>query len=110
MKLLFDENLSPKLPRLIATAFPGSKHARECGLKGNADEDLWAYAREHGFTVISKDSDFYDLSSLEGSPPKLVWLRVGNCSRAELLRLITDNAAAIEALENDPLESMLVLS
>jgi len=64
MKLLFDENLSPKLPRLLAAAFPGSLHVRDCGLKGCPDEDLWAYARANGFTVISKDSDFCQRSVL----------------------------------------------
>jgi predicted nuclease of predicted toxin-antitoxin system len=41
MKLLFDENLSPKLPRLLTTQFPGSLHLRDCGLKGETDEKIW---------------------------------------------------------------------
>lgn len=73
MKLLFDENLSPKLPRLLATLFPGSAHPRECGLLGGSDEDAWEYARAHGFTIVSKDSDFYQRSLIHGYPPKLIW-------------------------------------
>ena len=30
MKLLFDENLSPKLPGLLTSIHPGSRHVREC--------------------------------------------------------------------------------
>lgn len=56
MKLLFDENLSSKLPRLLASLFPGSVHVRECGLLGQPDEDVWEYARANGFIIISKDS------------------------------------------------------
>jgi predicted nuclease of predicted toxin-antitoxin system len=55
MKLLFDENLSPKLPRLIAASFSNSQHVRELGLKGRTDEEIWAFAKTNGFTIISKD-------------------------------------------------------
>ena len=57
MKLLFDENLSPKLPRLVESLYPGSAHVRECGLKGKSDEEIWEYARHNGFTLISKDGE-----------------------------------------------------
>ena len=110
MKLLFDENLSPKLPRLLATHFPGSAHVRECGLLGLPDEDVWEYARANGFTIISKDSDFQQRSLLYGPPPKIVWLRIGNCNRQQLVQLITTHEQDIRALDADPHESVLVLS
>jgi hypothetical protein len=75
MKLLFDENLSPKLPLLVAATFPDSKHIRELGLKGHADEEIWNYAEANGFTAISKDKDFTNAHcstvrrrNLSGSP------------------------------------------
>ena len=110
MKLLFDENLSPKLPRLVATLFPDSAHVRECGLLGQADEDVWEYARANGFTIVSKDSDFQQRSLLYGHPPKLVWLRIGNCTRPQLVQLITSHDQDIHSLDTDPFESVLVLS
>lgn len=73
MKLLFDENLSPKLPRLLADYFPGSLHVRDCGLRGFPDSEVWEYARISGFSIISKDSDFQQRSVLYGHPPKVVW-------------------------------------
>ncbi len=109
MKLLFDENLSPKLPRLLAAQFPGSVHLRDCGLKGATDERIWEYVRVNGFTIVSKDSDFYQRSLFYGSPPKFVWLRIGNCTRAALLTLLTRHAQDIHALDADPTEAVLVL-
>ena len=110
MKLLFDENLSPKLSRLLASLFPGSTHVRECGLLGEADEDVWEHARINGFTIVSKDSDFQQRSLLYGYPPKLVWLRIGNCTRQQLVQLITSHEQDIRALDADPFGSVLVLS
>ena len=72
MKLLFDENLSPKLPRLLAELFPGSTHVRDCGLTGQSDEDIWRYAIANGFIIVSKDADFHQRTLLYGPPPKLV--------------------------------------
>jgi predicted nuclease of predicted toxin-antitoxin system len=110
MKLLFDENLSPKLPRMLAAFFPDSAHVSECGLKGRHDEDIWEYARDHGFVIISKDADFQQRGLLYGHPPRIVWLRIGNCTKEELFRLITSHEGEIRALEIDPFETVLVLS
>ena len=52
MKLLFDENLSPALVRLLLAKFPGSQHVRDLGLKGQPDEDIWEHALRHGFTLL----------------------------------------------------------
>lgn len=78
MKLLFDENLFPKLPRLLASDFPNSLHVREIGMKGFAHKIIWEYAKNNDFAVISKDSDFYQRALLYGNPPKLIWLIIGS--------------------------------
>ncbi|MEO7298359.1 MAG: DUF5615 family PIN-like protein [Verrucomicrobiota bacterium] len=109
MKLLFDENLSPKLPKLLATVFPGSKHVRDCGLKGVADDEVWEYARANDFTVVSKDSDFYQRSLLYGSPPKFIWLRIGNCTRIQIVQLLVQNESEIRKADVDSAQSVLVL-
>ena len=107
MKLLFDENLSPKLPGILATQFPGSMHLRDCGLKGAADETIWEYARDHQFIIVSKDSDFYERSVLYGGPPKLIWLRIGNCTRDDLIALLLSHLSAIQLFAADPLGTCL---
>jgi predicted nuclease of predicted toxin-antitoxin system len=109
MKLLFDENLSPKLPRLVAASFSDSQHVRELGLKGRTDEEIWAFAKANGFTIISKDQDFYQRALLYGFPPKFIWLCIGNCTRADLLSLIQRHEKDILAFDALS-ESVLILS
>lgn len=109
MKLLFDENLSPKLPRILSGDFPESMHIRDCGLKGFPDEAIWKYARDNGFVIVSKDSDFYQRSLLYGHPPKLIWLRIGNCNRDTVIALITKYKEQIYLLNSNLAESVLVL-
>lgn len=109
MKLLFDENLSPKLPQMLTGLFPGSIHLRHCNLKGAADDEVWEYARDNGFIVVSKDSDFYQRILLYGAPPKLVWLRIGNCSRDDVIKLLITHEQKIRSLALDATEAVLVL-
>jgi predicted nuclease of predicted toxin-antitoxin system len=89
VKLLFDQNLSWKLVRLLADVYEGCTHVRNLGMATAADTEIWRYAAEHGFTVVTKDADFLQRSLTLGFPPKVVWLRIGNCSvdaSADLLR------------------------
>jgi len=72
MKLLFDQNLSPRLPQLLADLYQGSVHVREVGLLDAQDSEIWAYAKLGGFAIVSKDSDFQQRSLLCGSPPKFI--------------------------------------
>jgi predicted nuclease of predicted toxin-antitoxin system len=109
VKLLFDENVSPKLASLLAGEYPGSTHVREVGLRGGEDHRIWDYARAHGFVIASKDTDFRERSYVEGSPPKIVWLDVGNAGTdtiAQLLRTQRERVVRFETLE----ESLLILS
>ena len=109
MKLLFDENLSPKLPRLLAAFFPDSAHVRECGLLGHPDEDVWEYARANGFAIVSKDSDFQQRSLLFGVPPKFLWLRLGNCSVEQSAELLRAHSPAIHTFGQDSTQAHLML-
>lgn len=109
MKLLFDENLAPRLATALSDIYPGSVHLRDCGLRGASDSEVWQYAEKNGFVIISKDSDFSERSSLYGGPPKVVWLRIGNCTTARvdfMLRNSTVRLAAFEAGD----ESCLILA
>lgn len=109
MKLLFDENLSPRLPQLLAQDFPASAHVRDCGLKGQPDEAIWEYARREGYVLVSKDSDFYQRSLLHGHPPRVVWLCIGNCTRGDLVAMLTRHRQEILALAAATAESVLIL-
>jgi predicted nuclease of predicted toxin-antitoxin system len=109
MKLLFDQNLSPRLPQLFADLFPGSAHVRQIGLRDADDSIIWNYARQNGFTIISKDSDFQFRSLLYGCPPKFIWLRVGNCSITTIEDLLRRNAASLLAFDANPAQAHLIL-
>ena len=78
MKLLFDQNLSFRLCGLLADLFPDSCQVRQIGLDQAGDREIWQYAGANGFTIVTQDSDYADMSALYGSPPKVIWLRCGN--------------------------------
>jgi len=84
MKLLFDHNLSYKLVGRLADLFPDSEHVRNINLHEADDRTVWEYARANGFAIVSKDEDFHQLSFLYGAPPKVVWVRLGNCTTADI--------------------------
>lgn len=88
MKLLFDENLPLTLVDALGSSFPGSQHVHSVGLDSASDEVVWSYARDNGFTIVSKDSDFHERSLVFGYPPKVVWIRRGNCSTTEIEQML----------------------
>jgi predicted nuclease of predicted toxin-antitoxin system len=110
VKLLFDENLSPRLAEALADLYPGSLHLRDCGLRGVSDIKVWQYALENGFAIVSKDSDFSQRSFLLGSPPKVVWLRIGNCTTTRVDFVLRNAVERIQAFMTSGEESCLVLS
>jgi predicted nuclease of predicted toxin-antitoxin system len=101
MKLLFDQNLSFKLCRALADLFPSSTQVRLVGLAAATDVGLWDYAKAHGYTLVSLDSDFADMAALLGPPPKVIWLRCGNQPTGTVEALIRTHAAAINRFELD---------
>jgi|SRR5205085_2149891 len=110
MKLLFDENLSHKLVHLLADLFPDSVHVRDVGLKAADDPVVWDYAKQHDLMIVSKDSDMHQRSFVFGSPPKIIWVRLGNCSTPDVEKLLRSNIAAIKTFYEDDYASFLSLS
>lgn len=88
MRLLFDANVAASLVQRLADLYPDSVHVKEIGLDAADDATVWTYADEHGLTIVSKDSDFRQLSFLKGAPPKVVWIRQGNCSTDEIENIL----------------------
>jgi predicted nuclease of predicted toxin-antitoxin system len=110
VKLLFDQNLSPKLVNRLADLFPGSDHVQSAGLDRADDDRVWEHARLNGFAIVTKDADYNNLSVLRGSPPKVIWLQLGNCTTAQVEAVFRARFADIEAFENDPPVGTLLLS
>jgi predicted nuclease of predicted toxin-antitoxin system len=109
MKLLFDQNLSPSLPRRLADIYPESIHVRAVGLRDAADVAIWEYAKVQGYAIVSKDSDFQQRSLLYGGPPKFIWLRVGNCPVSRIESLLRTHSAVIHTFGLDNSKSHLML-
>ena len=109
VRLLFDENLSPALVRDLANVFPGSAHVRDLQLQSAPDEHIWRRAATDGFIIVTKDDDFHQRSFLYGFPPKVIWLRVGNCRRKESGDVLRHAIHVITQFANDPLSALLIL-
>jgi predicted nuclease of predicted toxin-antitoxin system len=109
MKLLFDQNLSPRLVPQLAVEYPDSRHVSEVGLATADDQAVWTYARTNGFAIVSKDSDFQQRALLHGHPPKVIWIRLGNCTTAAIADLLRLRHADILAFDADPTAAILLL-
>jgi predicted nuclease of predicted toxin-antitoxin system len=101
MKLLFDHNLPPRLVTALKNLYPNSQHVRQIGMITADDAAIWSYAQEHKMIMVSKDSDFYHLSMLLGPPPKVIWIRLGNCTTVQIQNLLQARHADILAFSQD---------
>jgi predicted nuclease of predicted toxin-antitoxin system len=110
MKFLFDQNLSYRLVPALESPYPGSVHVRDVGLAMADDETVWNYAQQQGFVIVSKDMDFYHRSILFGPPPKVVWVRLGNCTTAQIEALLRIRQGDLLAFDQDAHASFLALA
>ena len=102
MKILLDANISQKLINKLKPIFGECAHVDLIGLNVPADDiDIWNYAFENDYVIITKDNDFLDLLELKGYPPKIVLLRTGNNSSAGLMELLIKKKSMIEDLKNN---------
>jgi predicted nuclease of predicted toxin-antitoxin system len=97
--LLFDQNLSYKLCNALAGDFLGCRHVREAGLSNADGADVWNYAAANRLMVVSKDQDFRHRAMLLGPPPKCIWLRLGNCSTADIANLLRKRVNLIQEFQ-----------
>ena len=109
MRLLLDQNVSARLLGPLSALFPGSGHVRLLGLAEAADKAIWEYAATHGFTIVSKDSDFRQMSFARGAPPKVIWIRLGNCTTEALATVLTDGFEVISDFDRDDTAAYLIL-
>jgi predicted nuclease of predicted toxin-antitoxin system len=95
--LLFDEQLSEELSLLLRDVFPDSLHVRQIGAGGAPDSAVWQLAKDRGCVLVTKDEDFHRFSVLRGAPPKVVWLRLGNCTTEAVATLLRQHVADLHA-------------
>lgn len=109
MKLLFDHNLSPQLSNRLGKLFPKSEHVYNLGMAQADDIEIWIYAQSNNFTIVTRDSDYNELLVLRGFPPKVIWIRRGNCSTTAIGAMLQSHLADIQALVNDSNLGILTL-
>ncbi len=109
-RLLLDQNLSPRLTRTLAELYPGITHVRQLGLERAADPIVWSTAAREGFAIVSKDSDFHQRSFTHGFPPKVIWIRLGNCSTVQIEALLRSHQPEISAFLADRVAAFLALA
>jgi predicted nuclease of predicted toxin-antitoxin system len=107
MKLLFDQNISFRVIRLLAENFADCQQVRSLGLNDCTDMEIWRFAKQHGFSIVTFDADFFDISILRGFPPKIIWLRTGNLSTSDVAERILLNSSNIASFIDNPDQSCL---
>ncbi len=109
MKLLFDQNLSRHLIRQLAVEYPESQHVTDVDLDTANDAEIWSWTGEHGYGIVSKDSDFRQLAFLRGPPPKAIWLRMGSASTVDIFSVLREHLEVIQRFATNEDEALLVL-
>ena len=104
MKFLLDSNVSWRLVSVIKEHFGECVHVDNISelIFPAKDTEIWQYAKDNGYTIITRDNDFNNLINIRGFPPKIIWLRAGNCDRkstADLL--IRSKQAILELLQSE---------
>jgi predicted nuclease of predicted toxin-antitoxin system len=103
VKLFLDENITYRVIRKITEYYPECKHATDV-IKGKlSDKLIWDYAKENGYTIVTFDSDFSDLVSMNGCPPKVIWLRIGNTTNLNLINFFINKQEAIKDFILNPI-------
>jgi len=107
--LLFDQNISPRLVDRLADMYPSSVHVSSLGLGNAMDIEIWEYARDHDYIIVTKDADFSEFGIIKGFPPKIIWIRRGNCSTRDIENILRDNFSAINSLSEEQGTGILTL-
>jgi predicted nuclease of predicted toxin-antitoxin system len=109
VKLLFDHNLSPRLVHLLIDLFPDSSHLYWLGLDQEGDRTVREYALQHDFIIVTKDADYSELCWWLGFPPKVVWIRRGNCKTSTIEEILRRHFDEIKAMQEDQMTGIIML-
>ncbi|MEM7483596.1 MAG: DUF5615 family PIN-like protein [Bacteroidota bacterium] len=110
MKLLFDQNISFRLSKKIHPIFPESLSVKDLNLVNSSDIEVWRYAKANEFVIVTYDADFFDLNTLYGGPPKIIWLKTGNMTTTALANLFIEQEVLIKDFINNKANDFLLLS
>ncbi|MBK7763982.1 MAG: DUF5615 family PIN-like protein [Bacteroidetes bacterium] len=110
MKLLLDQNISFRIVKKIQDFLPLASQVKLLGLENSDDYEIWEYAKLNDYTIVTFDTDFYDMSLIKGTPPKIIWLRIGNTSTKNLVVCLLNNVELIkEFVQNNEYKDLACL-
>jgi len=109
VKLLFDQNISPKILKKLPSEFSECNQVRFVGLEDAPDLEIFEFAKTNEFSVVTFDSDFVDLNALRGTPPKIIYLNTGNLTTQSVSELILNNLLTIQHYLNSETDDILEL-
>lgn len=105
---MLDQNISPKIVKQLEHILPDAKQVRHLGLENASDIEIFEFAKNNDYTIVTFDSDFVDLNVIKGFPPKIIWLKTGNLTTKSISELIHKNIPIIKNFlkseENEILE------
>jgi predicted nuclease of predicted toxin-antitoxin system len=107
MKLLIDENISFRILKFIDSHFPGSAHVSSINIGKITDLEIWSYAKQHDFVIVTYDEDFYEWQQLKESPPHIIWLRFGNAPTRFIAEKLIRNKNNILQMISDKMNGIL---
>ena len=95
MRLLFDQNISQRIVKHLEDIFPNSTHIKFVGLQDASDIEVFRFAKNNDYTIVTFDSDFVDLNVLKGIPPKIIWLKTGNLTTKSITSLLMEKPVKV---------------
>lgn len=96
MKLLLDQNLSHRMVKPLADAFPDTSQVSFLKLGDASDREIWDYAKQNGYAIVTLDADFHEFSLMWGGPPLVVWLKCGNQPKNVVVERLLRSKSIIE--------------
>jgi hypothetical protein len=97
VKLLFDQNISFRVVNQLKSVFTGCAHVNDLHLLNKTDREIWNFSKKENYSIVTFDADFYDMVTLFGPPPKIIWLRTGNTRSENLTKILQNRAEIIRA-------------
>ena len=101
MRLLFDQNISHRILRFLSSGFAQCTTVKDENLTDFSDRKIWDFAKQNNFAIVTLDSDFNDLNSLFGHPPKIIWLRTKNLRTEYIAKILVKQETEIENFINN---------
>lgn len=96
MKLLFDQNISFRIKRKLPIEFQNCKHVSDLDLQNTEDYIIWEYAKANDLSIVTFDQDFFEISLLNGTPPKIIWIKSGKLTTNEIANLLIEHWKSIQ--------------